>query len=112
MNAIAIVTVLIEGREYVKCAALRLQNGELFYGVDHADCFEQMMAQYGEDKAVELSDTCDDGFMTNTHRFVDRNEAYALAQAAKQYKTHYDVEEPNTLDSANVKDHPRYYKGT
>lgn len=58
--------------ELIVCAAIKRVNGEIVCGVRHADC--------------GIDATCTHGFMTNKSRFVDRKEAFKIANRASQIK--------------------------
>jgi hypothetical protein len=68
-------------KEVIVCAAVQLAGGDIILGVRHfdkwmqrdiCDCFHA-----AELKDIDPEDLKDhvQGFMTNKHRFVDRNEA-------------------------------------
>lgn len=66
--------------ETIKHAAVKSKDGRVFMGKSHAECFWQ-----GSNIAVEMSSKADDqGFVTSTGRFVNREEASRLAWYAKQ----------------------------
>lgn len=73
-------------KEFIICAAIRLDTGKIYYGHRHPHCIEAMNG--------ELSWTMNrqriavvgklQGFVTNTNRFVDRTEAAIITLEAKQ----------------------------
>jgi hypothetical protein len=77
--------------EKVTSAAL-LINGEIFTGANHPEANEKFMARY-PDKDIEDLDFID-GFLTNTGRFVNRTEAAAIANKARQIVQPPDDMEP------------------
>lgn len=68
--------------ETIKCAALRMKEGNLF-SLDrparHHDIFRMMRTTH-----VPLPNESEQGFLTDTGRFVDRFEARKIAEAAGQ----------------------------
>lgn len=67
-------------REFIKHAAVKSKDGQIFLGKCHADCFEQ-----AHNIGIKMSQKADDqGFMTGSGRFVDRSEASIIAFHAKQ----------------------------
>lgn len=68
--------------EYVTKAAVKLPNEKVFTGQFHADAIEKALrsAPFGEIKGEDMID----GFVTNKGRFVSREEAFDIAEAAKQ----------------------------
>ncbi len=90
-------------KEYILCAAIWYKDlplikpevlkpmgyapynvsiGIVFCGWRHANCIYQKVAITGLRDAE--SGNCVQGFLTNTNRFVDRQEAYAIAFVADQ----------------------------
>ena len=76
--------------ETIVQAAFRMPNGKIWTGPAHAVIINKM-----EDAGVSIDkdedgfpfmDSVEDGFVTSTGRFVDRSEAAAIAQKAKQVK--------------------------
>lgn len=68
--------------ERVKSAAIRFQ-GELFFGPNHALATMALGKKYPDWR--QMTDLLlEDGFYTNTGRFVDRREANEIAIAAQQ----------------------------
>jgi|SRR3989344_6463657 len=72
-----------ESRERIRCAAIKYKD-EYFTGTTHADAWRDMTGKYPE--TVLSYDDGDrlDGFMTDTDRFVDREEALKIALKANQ----------------------------
>lgn len=86
--------------EYIICAANYYNDGEhhvhcpnnitegfVTCGRRHHNCimtFAQIVGTPYNDAAHKLQETEVQGFLTNTNRFVDRQEAYAIAFAANQ----------------------------
>lgn len=67
-----------EDVETVRSAAIRLPDGQIFTGPMHALAIESAKAE-----GIQLEDYTA-GFTTSKDRFVDRNEALTIAQAADQ----------------------------
>ncbi len=66
--------------ERVKHAAVKAENGMIFLGKCHADCFYQ-----GMNVGMEMSSRAkDQGFFTSKGRYVEREEAAKIAKKAKQ----------------------------
>lgn len=85
------------GPECIKTAAV-IFNGELYTGIMHADALEQI-----EEKYMFWPDTSSytAGFLTNTDRFVSREEAQKIAAAADQVREEGRNEE--SLLAENIK---------
>ena len=66
-------------KEHIVDAAVRMPTGEVFSGQFHGDAMKKAL----DAGHLEL-DTAKDGFVTNTGRFVDRNEAFNLAEQSGQ----------------------------
>jgi hypothetical protein len=120
VNAIAyeLVAVLLEDeQEHVVRAAVRLDD-KVYTGLTHLDCYylaaeiRNVITNDTEDFNDWIHTVCDnataeEGFTTNTGRFMDREEAYEIAQNAKQtsFRTSHD---DNWLDYSDVERDPRY----
>lgn len=83
-------------QESIKAAALRYK-GEIFTGPTHADAVCVLEETYPDYRAREV----EDGFVTSTGRYVDRDEALAIAQGKDQVKPGgpSDILDSNFLDS-------------
>lgn len=71
-----------EGKEYIEAPAVKMPNGQIYKGAQyHGDAIQKAMeaGHYDFDEAK-------DGFVTNTGRFLDREEAYQLATSSGQMK--------------------------
>lgn len=67
-------------KEVIKHAAVKAENGMIFLGRSHADCFYQM-----RNVGMMSSDNSkDQGFFTSKGRYVDRLEAAKIAKRTKQ----------------------------
>lgn len=73
--------------EYIICSAVQIvSTGKIYYGHRHPHCIEAMNGELSwtmnrqEITAVEKVQ----GFITNQNRFVDRKEAWDIAEKAKQ----------------------------
>jgi len=62
-------------REYVMAAAL-IYDGQLYAAKHHATCYHEL-----RDRGIKFIGTLDEGtgFLTNTGRYIDREEAEKLA---------------------------------
>lgn len=85
----------------IMCAAVQYQlKGESLIrymrGANHADCVKQF-----EWQGIKTSDRCNEkqGFLTNAFEFVDRQEAYTIAEEAGQLVSKRD---DKTLFSENI----------
>ena len=74
-----------------KYKPINIDKGVVVEGHRHADIIRTVInllgkrtAQFGENAAGETVQ----GFVTNTHRFVDRIEAKTIAEKANQIKEH------------------------
>lgn len=66
--------------EQIRHASVRAKNGMLLLGKSHAECFRQ-----GAKIGLKMSSrACDQGFVTNKGRFVERPEAAKIARSAAQ----------------------------
>jgi hypothetical protein len=71
-----------KGKEIIKHAAVKAENGMIFLGKCHADCFYQ-----GFNVGFEMSSKAkDQGFFTNKGRYVTREQAAVIAKKAGQLK--------------------------
>jgi len=81
-----------------------IKSGFVISGRRHNNCYATISALYGDlDKylaIIEHSDS-DQGFITSLNRYVDRKEAFVIADKAKQllYPKLYYPSEPNILTS-------------
>jgi hypothetical protein len=69
----------------IVCAALQLKDGRVICGVRH---FDQLMRPvleglYPDDPRRGVAE-CEQGFVDNDYLFLDRNEAWKVAEAAGQ----------------------------
>jgi hypothetical protein len=73
-------------KEKIICAAIKLETGEIFYGHRHNNCIEAINSQLSWDlsrsqiKKIEK----EQGFVTSDGRFVDRQQAWKIAESAGQ----------------------------
>ncbi len=67
--------------ERIKCAAIKLANGKLFEGRDHSKAYKAAK-EAGTERLDSLR--AKQGFVTESGKFVDRNEAAKIAYAARQ----------------------------
>lgn len=115
-----LVSLLLEG-EHITAAAVRLKDGTLLLGPTHSYCWDDALESgaldvylgksweefgHAADAWAALTDMgvfhgITDGFYTSTGRFVDRNEAVAVAQSADQLNhptNSLDVDDMDNLD--------------
>lgn len=64
--------------ELIKHAAVKSQDGWIFIGKCHADCFHKM--HHLKIKSSQKADH--QGFVTSSGRYVERNEAARIAKAS------------------------------
>lgn len=67
----------------IVCSAIKLKNGDILVGVRHLD---GIMREQLEVKGYESKDLANNvqGFITNKGEFVDRKEAWKIANEANQ----------------------------
>lgn len=67
----------------IKCAAIKTKSGQVFEGKNHPVCYQAM-----QEAGVSRLDTrnCEQGFVTDTDKFVDRYKAAKIAFEAGQTK--------------------------
>ena len=67
----------------IKCAAIRTKSSQIFTGKDHAACYKAL-----EQAGIERLESrkCEQGFVTECGKFVDRKEAAKIAFEAGQTK--------------------------
>lgn len=91
-----------EGKEYILCAAnyyndgkkhihtvKNIETGFVVCGRRHHNCINTFASIVGfpySEEGLRIVNTEVQGFLTNTNRFVDRQEGYAIAYAANQIK--------------------------
>ena len=80
-----------ETKETISAAAIKLGDGRIETGVNHAEIIDR----------TGISDFlgADDGFVTNTGRFVSREEAAIIAESARQVPEGYSSYANKTLES-------------
>lgn len=87
-------------REFIICAANHYDDGKshthspknidsgfVVCGRRHHNCISTFALIYGfpySEEALKVKNTEEQGFLTNTNRFVDRQEAYKIAHEARQ----------------------------
>lgn len=81
--------------EVIVAAANRHEDGTVVVGVRHFDDF-----MHGIIQQLDKDHKWEQGFVTSTYRFVDREEAWKIAENAKQI-VHY-CSTPGTLFSENL----------
>lgn len=107
--AIYIVEVLLGDREAIRAAAIRFPDGTAYYAPFHADCYYQA---YAEGKIKISPDhhqfydliqryDIEEGFLTTKGRFVNRSEAFDIAQRNDQIP----AEPPSEHDTSFLDSH-------
>lgn len=92
--------------EYILCTAIHfddkkehlqqpknIETGFVICGRRHSDCYGTIFIF--DEKTTKIPHT--QGFITNTDRFVDREEAYKIAFEAKQIKDEKFSDEPTLI---------------
>ncbi len=69
----------VEEKEIVICAAVKTEDGRIFRGHRHSDCFQAMQGRH----LKPSYDPEEQGFITSKNRYVGRTEAYDLQRAAE-----------------------------
>jgi outer membrane protein assembly factor BamB len=68
------------------CAAIRLENGKIYYGHRHSHCIDaangELSWEMSRKQIMEVKK--EQGFVTTEGEFVNRHEAWKIAQAANQ----------------------------
>lgn len=96
--------------EHIVAAAIR-KDDKVFKDFDHGSAYQTAGTALG----INWEDaygTWEEGFLTNTGRFVDRDEAYVIAKRAQQYQA-APSKDPNEpwLEYAEVEHDSRYFPG-
>jgi hypothetical protein len=75
---------MANANEIVVCAAVKLQDGRVFVGMRHDECYKAILKCNGniEDFKAHINSTA--GFMTNRCRFLNRKTAYEFAERSGQ----------------------------
>ena len=84
--------------EIVICAAIKIK-GQIFRGNRHNDCFLSARQRFGDELKV-LRD--EQGFITSTGRYVDREEGYQLQINAGIQSAQGSYVHPGTLFSEDL----------
>lgn len=89
----------VDGREYIVCAAMLMDNGDIVTGVRHysPDMRAIMSKAYGSEYHKSVKEQ---GFITQRGRFVNRLDAWVLAEKNGQIRR--EVSTPGTLYSENL----------
>lgn len=68
------------------CAAIRLENDKIYYGHRHNHCIQAAndALTWGMSRKTIMSLKKEQGFITNENKFVNREEAWNIAEAANQ----------------------------
>lgn len=93
------------GLEKITSAAVRLTNGHVYTGLFHGDALKnahRVYAEKSESYYSKLFGKSEDGFITNTGRFVDRDEAYGIAVKGRQITPRSHAEAVHDLWGDNV----------
>jgi hypothetical protein len=107
--ATQIVEALLENREHVVAASIRSPSGKIYNDTNHGSAYMTAAEELGVD-VDDIFASWDEGFLTNTGRFVDREEAYKIAMAAKQHRPAF-AKDPNEpwLEYGEVEQDPRFF---
>lgn len=93
--------------EFISAAAVRFTD-HIAVGACHFDALMNLEKSLGPIFET-IQNGIDEGFLTNTNRFVSREEAYDIAQAADQYsQLQGESSTEGWLDSAEVQDDPLF----
>lgn len=84
--------------ERIQAAALRYKD-RVFIGKGHIDAYDALERVFTS--SIDMKEV-EQGFMTDSGRFVDRNEAAEIAEKAKQYKFGVKIQEPGSLQSEHL----------
>ncbi len=68
--------------ERIKCAAIRLKNGEIYEGRNHSEAYGACNKKHPIEEKAHLN--AKQGFVTSTGRFVSRKEGGEIAYNARQ----------------------------
>lgn len=72
----------MSAQEWIKIAAIRMEDGEVYTAQTHHLCIQRA----NQDRDTSHVGRHDQGFVTDTGRYVDREEAARIAIAAGQIK--------------------------
>ena len=72
-----------KNKEYILCSAIKY-NGIVICGHRHNDCYKILTDLLLKFTKIDLPKREDQGFLTSTNRFVDRKEAFLIANENKQ----------------------------
>lgn len=70
----------------IVCAAIKLTDGRVICGVRHFDELMRMSLPEEIEEAHKVLKDHDQGFVDNRYQYLDRNEAWKIAEAAGQIK--------------------------
>lgn len=65
-------------KEKILCAAIDY-NGTIICGFRHGDCYAVLKSLLGKIDSSKLPNRDNQGFLTSTNRYVDRQEAWIIA---------------------------------
>lgn len=85
-----------ESKEFIICAAMKLESGKIYYGHRHPHCIEAANGELSWTMNREQISKVEkvQGFITNMNRFVDRKEATKIWLAENESnKLNYSTEE-------------------
>jgi len=97
-------------KEFILCAAIHFKNGAettvegvesgvIICGRRHGDCYAVLKGMIGDDVNFStLPDRDSQGFLTSKNRYVDRKEAWKIAEENNQIKFGYEASN-NGVDS-------------
>lgn len=73
-------------KEFIICAAIKLASRKIYYGHRHCHCLNAMNGQLSwtmnRQEIMKINE--EEGFITSLNRFVDRQEAWKIAEENNQ----------------------------
>jgi hypothetical protein len=96
-----------QAAEFVACAAVRFPDGAVYKGLTHFDAYAEAAKAKGIADIDDIVWSAEDGFVTNTGRYVDRDEGFVIARKARQ---RIEPGGPNYLQAHELFQDPRYVK--
>jgi hypothetical protein len=73
-------------KEIIICAAIKLPTGKIYYGHRHCHCLDAMNGElsWTMNRQQIMQVEKKEGFITSQNRFVDREEAWKIAEENNQ----------------------------
>lgn len=85
--------------ELIICAAVRI-SGHIFRGNRHHDCISSARRYFGDE--ADVSEPRDEGFITSTGRYVDREKARKIHEASGAKPFHGEYHDETRLFSEDL----------